>query len=459
MSERYKLIRYNTGTDKKLFTEFAKYFDAVLINATIVAYSGSAMADLVSIYKDNYIIDPQTYILQQNYEVLISATSKKGGIKKSIEQYLKQLPLQFLDDLINKHKISLDAILDELDSLIEKVGEFELNYITSFIKDKEYNKYLEFENKGNTLDKPQPKILIAPYFMLKDTYRDDEITNWMSLNRNALTKFITKFGDQKYPIAAQLVMEKGVLESIGDNDRLLSLIVDTYDKLDFEHIFIWIDDFSPIESENKFSIAFSRMIKALNRIGKKPIMAYGGYDSILLCHKNSPTKLYGVAQSVGYGEKRQITPVGGGLPVNKFYFPPTHQRLKVEDVSSILSAKGYFDNSKSKKVRAELFYENICACPQCKEILKDDIDNFLQYNNSSAFTMKSGIRRNRPTQDAIEISARHFLSWKKKEWEHVSNRNLGELIEEYKNCIDIYARYYDRNLYSHVLSWITHYAE
>lgn len=459
MSERYKLIRYNTGTDKKLFTEFAKHFDAVLINATIAAYSGSAMADLVSIYKDNYVIDPQTYILQQNYDMLVSTTSKKGGIKKSIEQYLNQLPPIFLQDLNRKHHIDVDTIVGVLDGLVENVGEFELNYITSFIKDKEYNKYLEFENEENPLGKPQPQMLIAPYFMLKDTYKDDEIAGWMSINGSALGKFISKYGAENYPIAAQLVLEKGVLESIGDNDRLLSLIVETYNNPDFEYIFIWIDDFSPIESENKFSIAFSQLIKALNRIGKKPIMAYGGYDSILLCHKNSPTKLYGVAQSVGYGEKRQITPVGGGLPVNKFYFPPTHQRLKVEDVSSILSAKGYFDNTKSKKRRSELFYENICACSQCQEIIGDDIDNFLRYNDSSAFTMKSGIRRNRPTQDAIEISARHFLFWKKKEWEHVLNGNFEELIKDYRNCIDIYARYYDRNLYSHVLSWIKHYAE
>ena len=76
MDTIYKLIRYNTGTDKKLFTEFADDFDAVVMNATIVAYSGSAMADLVSIYKDNYIIDPQTYILQQDIETLKSSTSK-----------------------------------------------------------------------------------------------------------------------------------------------------------------------------------------------------------------------------------------------------------------------------------------------------------------------------------------------------------------------------------------------
>ena len=53
-----------------------------------------------------------------------------------------------------------------------------------------------------------------------------------------------------------------------------------------------------------YSELFSKLLKALNNIGKKPIMAYGGYESIILCNTNSPARLYGVAQSVGYGEYR-----------------------------------------------------------------------------------------------------------------------------------------------------------
>ena len=66
-------------------------------------------------------------------------------------------------------------------------------------------------------------------------------------------------------------------------------------------------------------------------------MAYGGYDSIILCNEDLPYRMYGVAQSVGYGETRPVTPVGGGLPVNKYYFPPLHARLSLSEVTSILS--------------------------------------------------------------------------------------------------------------------------
>ena len=75
--------------------------------------------------------------------------------------------------------------------------------------------------------------------------------------------------------------------------------------------------------------------------------------------------MYGVAQSVGYGETRSVTPVGGGLPVNKYYFPPLHSRLPLSEVTTILKNKGYF--SIDKAVASEDFYQNICSCTQCRK--------------------------------------------------------------------------------------------
>jgi hypothetical protein len=192
MTDIYKLLRYNTGTDKKLFVEFAENFDAVIMNATIAAYSGSAMADLVSIYKDKYIIDPQTYILQQDYDTLKSVDSKKEGIKKSIQQYLQQLPSIFYETLVSQHYIPTQLLNDNLDGLVNSVGEFEISYINSFIETKEYNKYLDFinESMGGTMCKPQPKLIIAPYFMLKNTYNEKEMSAWIRLNQTSLNLFI-----------------------------------------------------------------------------------------------------------------------------------------------------------------------------------------------------------------------------------------------------------------------------
>lgn len=98
----------------------------------------------------------------------------------------------------------------------------------------------------------------------------------------------------------------------------------------------------PFETTNAHRSAFKALLIGLTNLKMKPIMAYGGYDAILLCHKDISYRMYGVAQSVGYGENRAVTPVGGGLPVNKYYFYPLHDRLKMSDTSSILKSQRFF---------------------------------------------------------------------------------------------------------------------
>ena len=167
-------------------------------------------------------------------------------------------------------------------------------------------------------------------------------------------------------------------------------------------------------------------------------MAYGGYDSIILCHEQSKARLYGVAHSVGYGEARQITPVGGGLPVNKYYLYPIHQRLRMDEIFTIMYQKGYFDSKIDTEERAEKYYKELCSCPQCKKIIKDDIDEFQQFNDSIPFTMKNGIRRNRPTSDASYISAKHFMFSKESEWEGLYKFSYDELLNQYESGIKNY---------------------
>ena len=78
MDDVIRMLRYNTGTDKKAFVKFKNDFDAVIFNATIVAYSGAAVADLVSVHKNQYIIDPQTHILQHSVHAIMSKKSRNG---------------------------------------------------------------------------------------------------------------------------------------------------------------------------------------------------------------------------------------------------------------------------------------------------------------------------------------------------------------------------------------------
>lgn len=423
-----KMLRYNTGTDKKAFVKFKKDFDAVIFNATIVAYSGAAVADLVSVHKNQYIIDPQTHILQHDVQAIMSKKAKSGAvsIKKSVKKYLEQLPPQILDALESTGRpVSLEEIGGMADELTKSVYEFETKYVDKFIEKKEYNKYLQYINAG-----PAPRVLIAPYFMLKKDMNTSERLHILDLNRLYTEKFleIHRSHGESCPAAAQLVMDREVL---GD-PILIEKLRESCEDLEFEYFFIWISDFSSWDCSTEEKKNFCRLLEMLNEIGKKPVMSYGGYDSIFLCNKEVKPRLYGAAQSVGYGEARAITPVGGGLPVNKYYFRPLHKRMRFDEALNILINSGYFDDSKTNQEHAADYYQNICGCEQCHEVIGDNIDNFTVYNESVPYIVKArfgDITRNRPTREAAEVAAFHFLHSKQREWKDVEERSLSELKE------------------------------
>lgn len=451
MSDLIKLLRYNTGTDKKAFLDFKDDFDAVIFNATIVAYSGSAVADLVSVHKNRFIIDPQTHIFQHE-TAAIKTKNKKTDIlevKKSVEKYLQEMPVNLKNILLKSDRpANILEILENKNELTEAVYKFQTDFINKSIQKKEYSKYLEFVGAGAG---PKPRFVIAPYFMLKSKYSDMEIRGWFGVNKELLSMFYSK-NQSSYEIAAQLVLDKKVLI----RQDLCALISENYADDYCKYIFIWIDNFSSFSANKKERTAFHNMLGAFRKVGKKPIMAYGGYDSILLCHSEISNRLYGVAQSVGYGEAREITPVGGGLPVNKYYFYPLHQRLNFSEAAGILQKHGYFNDDKTIQKRTENYYNNICNCKECHKVIENNINNFKIYNESVAFTFKrSGVKRNRPTTDASLIAAKHFLWCKIKEWESISKQPLKEATKELLNDVETYAP----NLEDVMKAWCELYAK
>lgn len=445
-----KMLRYNTGTDKKAFVKFKNDFDAVIFNATIVAYSGAAVADLVSVHKKRYIIDPQTHIMQHDVHALMSKNSKTGtyAIKKSVKKYLDRLPSKVTEIIEGERRhLSITEITDIVDELTEKVYEFETAYVNSFIKSKEYDKYLKYAKAEGAA----PKVVIAPYFMLKSRMSTEECESILELNQLCVKKF-TKIQQDKntnYPIATQLVLDREILK----NESMVKKIGEKYKDSDCEYIFIWINDFSSWDCSLEEKRCFYELLKVINFIGKKPIMSYGGYDSIFLCHKDLSTRLYGVAQSVGYGEARAITPVGGGLPVNKYYFGPLHKRMRFDEALSILMNAGYLNALKTNQEHAKDYYQNICACETCRQLIKNDIDNFNAYNESTPYLVRArfgDITRNRPTTAATQVAAFHFLSRKKIEWNEIETCSLSELKER---LIEAYEAYGSDKAVKNIKEW------
>lgn len=246
--QHLKILRYNTGTDKKAFVQFKDFFDAAIFNATIVAYSGASVADLISMHSRRYIIDPQTHIFQQELSAYTTENKKTHipAIKKSVTKYLEKMPAALADKILKLHqKPEPELIAQNLDALVECVYAFQTEFVNTFVVQKEYDKYLKFANMG-----PRPKLVIAPYFMIKseDSYSEKQM--WLHYNRVCLEKTIALNEQQKEEeIAAQLVLEKDVL-----SEEFIEMVASTYDFAGYEYIFIWLDDFNAFEAKVKLAV-------------------------------------------------------------------------------------------------------------------------------------------------------------------------------------------------------------
>ena len=99
------------------------------------------------------------------------------------------------------------------------------------------------------------------------------------------------------------------------------------------------------------------------------------------------------------------------------------------------------------------YYNNICNCEQCKELIKYDINNFKIYNESVPYSVKArfgDIMRNRPTTEATLVAAFHFLFRKKIEWDELEKKSLSELK---KTLIYNYEKYGSDKQIENIKEW------
>ncbi len=181
--------------------------------------------------------------------------------------------------------------------------------------------------------------------------------------------------------------------------------------------------------------------------------SHGGYLSILLCHSEAGNLLDGVGHSVNYGESRSVVPVGGGIPMARFYFPSVHSRLRFGDAVGIVYPLDWLSSQES-------YRDNICRCAQCTELIqnKNTINEvFLAYGESNpvTFRRRSGtiVSLEYPTSEAKRLAARHYLFNKAKEFLDIQEKSLSELLGELDNAYNAIAPVSGDDMISHLKNW------
>jgi len=265
----------------------------------------------------------------------------------------------------------------------------------------------------------KPHIIIAPYFYMKP----NTFSEWIDVNLKLIDD-CKELGNE-IPLWAQVVIDPGLLFRSDNREKL----IEKYINANCEGICLWVDDLDEHEADEDTLLGMVKFIKSIIKSNKQIFIAYGGYFSAIL------TKLYGVTgicHGLEYGESRPVAPVGGGIPMAKYYFPPLHKRLRYNEALQILEAKGWLQDSK-------YFYDEVCNCQVCQEIIDGNMDNFSKFGESKPVTFQrkgQTVTLNYPLPETKDRSLRHYLMCKKREFvdlQTTTEEGIRKSLEKIRN--------------------------
>ena len=432
------LIRYGTHAESSFFLEEPEstYFDSMVINGNMMAYSMSAMSSFVLRSDKQFFLEPQTHAFQQDLEYLVG---KNGEPKISLKKLSEQLGSKITDRLEKKESVEAADFSDDEDivDLCEKTLEFQFSCVTNKLESSDEADYVNFaledEESNLTKDNLKPSFLVAPYFYLAG----ENYAEWMNVNIRAFNK-AKDIVEEKYSdssLFAEIVVERQVLLDQPKLDNLIS----EYSKLDCAGYLIWIDSLVEDQASQAELEKLYELTSSLKTGEKVVINLYGGYFSLLLSTLDGGFD--GVCHGLEYGEYRGVVPVGGGIPISKYYFPPVHKRLKYADLQRCCTSKGWGEEGANN----EEFASMVCSCDQCKDLPMFG-DSKLGKPN------KKGVTRNYPTTDSKKHSLRHYLKAKNDEYQGLGD-NLPDLISDLETAYHNFSGSISQEDLSHLLVW------
>jgi len=443
------IYHYNTHAEKRYFLgpEHHGLYDIIALNGNIVSHAPEGVAAFLATAAKDFYIDPQTHAFQHATIHLkrdVSDKKKKEPpryeFKPSIIKLANErLGAPFSNVITNDRPISPTVFFDNgnikddvIESVCQSVKQFQLEMIESELDD-EAKEFME----GSPGFKP--KFVIAPYFYLSQHHWRE----WLEINISCYQRM--KELVQEVPTYLSLVVSRDALDSYTD-------IVTAISKVKPNGILLWIDSHFEEELRKSEVGKYIHFTKELKKSTETLHNSHGGYLSVLLCHSEI-NGLDGVAHSVNYGEHRNVVPIGGGLPMARFYLHPVHSRLRWGDAADIVQPRGWLDSVDS-------YRENICKCHQCQELFDEKGSaekafDLYGKSNPVTITRRNGtiVRLDYPTKEAKQAATRHYLYNKAKEFDDIQKKTCSELLQDLKTTYNEISAVVGEDAVAHLLTW------
>lgn len=440
------ILRYGTVAEKVHLKKALPAYDYLSINGNSAAYVANAIAKFIvenffNKSEKGFFIDPITYAFQNEIKLLKSKSKTTGEekIKKSVEKLIEYYGFP-ANKVMSEQPIATCDFDDKntMRDFCERILKFQYNLVYNHIKNNDLEKYFEYATPDMKTSLPQfrPKFLIAPYFYLDKI--DPAFNKWLNINAEfvRIARSISNSKCDSSKVFAQIVISK---QTLADKNCVNAIIL-AYQNVDCDGITIWVDDLNEHEASFDELLGFVQLLKGLY---PKPVYnMYGGYFSILLTHKDIHL-LAGVSHGLEYGESRKVYPVGGGIPVSKYYYLPIHQRIDFTKAYYLLAYAGVINVELPNWGSPKKYYDNICRCSKCRQIIRDEMINFVEFESKEFYEIHRNnqiLRRKKASSDTKENCLYHYLLCKRIEFRKVEQQPLSGIIKDLRTQIQTYIK-------------------
>lgn len=411
-------------------------YQGTVINGNMAAHAPAGLAAFLIEKTPGlpYIIDPLTHAFQHEPSAVIN---DKGEVRKSIQRMADAYG-SVISDRVG-HRPLLPRHLEgekEIAELVSGCLNFQREQIVDHMKSSDAIKYLDVQDKELS-----PYALVAPYFFMTEATLD----RWLPRIARAAELAVEDRQDHE-KIFSSIVVSQGIIL----DDTHISAIVEAFNDIDVDGFLFWVDALDEQQAGVAELNGLRSLASQLRTNGQRDVInLHGGYFSILAGSELGERTFTGVAHGPEFGEYRSVLPVGGGIPIAKYYIPLLHARFRYRDALNIFQELKYLND-------AEVFHEKVCRCKECQNTLSGDADNFALFGDSTVRSVRRGhgiVRLQFPTTEAKSRCLQHYLQKKEREYLKAEHDTPEQLIEELNRGINEFEEVLGADGVAHLTLW------
>lgn len=409
-------------------------YTGVFINGNMAVHAPDGLAAFLLEKTANqvYLIDPMTHAFQHDPAFV---QDDRGKPKSSILGLAEIYGEPFVS-LVGQRPLLPELLEDgELFAeFVERCLRFQETILANAMKEADAIKY--FIEPPNL----SPQAFIPPYFLLSGHSWE----RWLPLMLKGAQVAKDILVGRKLFVA--VVISRSLL---ADNDAT-NQIAEQLRSLDVGGFVLWVDNFDEQGAGLQLLQKLLSFASLLRNGGRREVInLHGGYFSILAAGQLGRRIFTGVTHAPEFGEYRAVVPVGGGIPIARYYVPHLHSRERYRDTQALFQRMGALAD-------AQTFHEKICDCDECKATLEGDVANFVRFGAGKLKEMRRGsgtVRIDFPTTETKLRCLRHYLNCKAREYAMSDSASGSDLILDLKEGEERYRSMLGMEGVEHLYNW------